>query len=335
MRRLGYVPALDGLRGVAILAVVLFHFFGLPGGFFGVDLFFVLSGYLITTILLEDGRLGRFYVRRARRLLPALALVLLVLSRQWGWTRVTEGGLYLGNAFRAFGVGHLAATPLDHLWSLAEEEQFYLLWPIVLLLVLPRRRHLAVALGVLFVALVGYRIGLVATGAGLQRIYFGPDTHADGLVLGCLAALLRPQVRAAAGRAGLLAIVVLFSLAEYSLGWLEYGLPLFEIAAVLVVLAAADGHLPELTFKPLIWLGLISYSLYLWHQPARFLFGLHSPWRALPAALVLALLSYWFVEKPFRRLVLRHGRTAAESAGQPEVVGVLSSPQAVAVRGDG
>jgi peptidoglycan/LPS O-acetylase OafA/YrhL len=301
MARLGHVPALDGVRGIAIEAVTAYHFFGLPGGFLGVDLFFVLSGFLITTLLLEDGGLGRFYKRRAARLLPALIAVLVVCS-PLGWTKIAEGGLYLSNFFRAFGTGDSLAGPLGALWSLAAEEQFYVVWPLLLLAGLSRRRGLTSAVATLFFALVFYRIGLAISGASMRRLYFGPDTHADGLVLGCLAALVRPRIGAVAGRAGLAAVIVFFAIGVWATGWLAYGLPAFELAAALAVLAAADGRLPELSLKPLVWLGLISYSLYLWQQPVRWFTRLHTGAMGVAAAIIVATLSYRYIEKPFRQL---------------------------------
>jgi peptidoglycan/LPS O-acetylase OafA/YrhL len=132
--RLGHRPALDGLRGVAILAVTGLHFFNLGGGFFGVDLFFVLSGFLITTLLLEaehgsiTNRLRAFYGRRARRLLPALGVLLLFCLPLAGLRTTGEASLYVSNVIEATAgrTNPLRNLPLDHLWSLAEEEQFYL-----------------------------------------------------------------------------------------------------------------------------------------------------------------------------------------------------------------
>jgi peptidoglycan/LPS O-acetylase OafA/YrhL len=297
-RRLGYVPALDGLRGIAIAGVVLYHFFGLPGGYMGVDLFFVLSGFLITTLLLEDGRLGSFYMRRAARLLPPLLPVIIVCS-PLGWARLGEAFLYAANFFSGFEPQHVVVA-VSHLWSLAEEEQFYLLWPLALVTFAGRRERLALVLAALFLALVAYRIMLAETGAGLGRLYYLPDTHADGLLLGCLAALLRPRIGAAFGRIGLVGVLAFFAIGVWTVGWLAFGLPLFEIAAVLLVLAAADGRLPELTARPLVWLGLISYSLYLWHQPVHALAGRHV-FIGLPIAVLLAAASYRFIEQPMRR----------------------------------
>lgn len=296
--RLGYVPALDGVRGIAIAAVVLYHFLGLPGGFMGVDLFFVLSGFLITTLLLEDGRLGNFYLRRAARLLPPLLPVLIVCS-PLGWSRLGEAFLYTANFFSGFEPQHVSVA-VSHLWSLAEEEQFYLLWPLALVTFAGRRHRLAVVLATLFFVLVAYRIALAETGAGLARLYYLPDTHADGLLLGCLAALIRPRLGAAAGRIGLVGVLMFFAVGAWTVSWLAYGLPLFEVAAVLLVLAAADGHLPELTTGPLVWLGLLSYSLYLWHQPVH-AFSARHVLIGLPIAVILAAASYRFVEQPLRR----------------------------------
>ena len=167
--RLGHVPALDGLRGVAVAAVVAYHAFGWPrGGWIGVHLFFVLSGFLITTLLLE-GRsrsLRDFYARRARRLLPALVALLLAymaiaaLRGGNGLGAVARYGAYTGNAYEAFRPG--ASERLDglnHLWSLAQEEQFYLVWPALLLLVRKARRQARILVAAA-IALMLYRLGL-------------------------------------------------------------------------------------------------------------------------------------------------------------------------------
>jgi peptidoglycan/LPS O-acetylase OafA/YrhL len=300
VRKLGYVPALDGVRGIAILGVVLFHLFGfMPGGFLGVDLFFVLSGFLITTLLLEDGTLARFYSRRVRRLVPAL-VVLLVICSPLGWRLIAES-VYLGNFFGAFGSGHINETGLGPLWSLAEEEQFYLVWPLLLLVLGGSRRRLIVGLSVLFVLLVCYRAGLAWSGVSMRRLYYAPDTHADGLVLGCLAALVRPKVTSVYGRVGLVVAALFYFVGAWTKPWIAYGLPIFEIASVLLIVAAADGLLPELKLRLLVWLGLISYSLYLWNQPVRFYFQSRHPWIELAVAVGIAVFSYQFVEQPFRK----------------------------------
>lgn len=324
--RLGYVPALDGLRGIAISGVLACHLFGLhsgsvaTGGFFGVDLFFVLSGFLITTLLLEerdrDGRvsLRGFYVRRARRLLPALggliALFLLVMivggQTLHGLVVVAAGALYVGNIAHLAGVHTL---PLDHLWSLAEEEQFYLVWPVLLALLLrklpePRLLRWLAATAALVAA---YRLLLAGFGAGTDRLYFGPDTHADGLIIGCAAAIYRrrggrmPSQRVALF--ALAAVVAVFFIGRQTLAWMMFGLAPFNLAAAILVLAATGtGFLTSrLAVRPLVYLGAISYSLYVWHQFARWLLGWQHPWVALPLALLLAVASYHWIEQPFRR----------------------------------
>src|SRR5262245_4168116 len=203
--KLGYRPALDGLRGIAIALVVGFHAFRWPAnGALGVDLFFVLSGFLITTLLLEEhrsfGRIGlrRFYVRRVRRLYPALLLLLLALVA----VTLAAGGFPSLDSPPAIGVASaltytanvvVAASPshvpagMVHLWSLAAEEQFYVVWPLLIVLLLRWRsmRLLATSLVVLLLLAIAYRLRLALAGASIGRLYYGPDTHADSLLVGC------------------------------------------------------------------------------------------------------------------------------------------------------
>jgi len=309
MRR---IPALDGLRGVAILLVTGYHFYGRPsGGFFGVDLFFVLSGFLITTLLLEEHTatgavsVAAFYVRRARRLMPAAGLVVLAFLPVVGWRVAAAGGLYAANFVRAFAhPDPLYAMPLDHFWSLAQEEQFYLLWPPLLIVALRRlsRRRLIAVLALLFAAVSLYRVGLAASGESWSRLYFGPDTHASGLILGCLAAAARPRVSPLLGRVGLMMVVVLAFVGSPTMPWELIGLPAAELAAVLAVTSAAANTHRILSAKPLVWLGGISYSLYLWQQPVRWLFGFDTrqPMVPLALAVLLAWLSAVRIERRFR-----------------------------------
>ena len=208
------------------------------GGGDGVDLFFVLSGFLITTLLLEERSetgaisLRSFYARRAGKLLPALLVMLGAFSviavakghdPVWDLERF---GFYTGNAVRAFIA--LPPSGLDHLWSLAEEEQFYLIWPLLLLAFARTRRLLMFTLALTSV-LILYRAGLAIGGASLNRLYFGPDTHADGLTMGALLAIIR-QRRSIAVPEGLLPwIVGCFTLAvlipNLNTGWHIIGLP--------------------------------------------------------------------------------------------------------------
>jgi peptidoglycan/LPS O-acetylase OafA/YrhL len=321
--RLGYVPALDGLRGVAILGVLGVHLFGLSGGFYGVDLFFVLSGFLITTLLLEEhDRTGRvslraFYIRRARRLMPALCAVLVLIAVVGPLyyspallASIVASGLYAANIVRGFGTSDfLNATPAAHLWSLAQEEQFYVLWPVALLSLRRRltERRLMTLLAAGFVLLVLYRAGLAVAGAGWHRIYYAPDTHMDGLVLGCLVACARRRglttVPALAGCAALALVVAAFALGAQTVPWSVGGMPVVEIAAAALVLAAlSPGPVSlALSARPLVWIGALSYSLYLWQIPAMWLTGWDDRWGALALAAALTLVSYYVIERPFRR----------------------------------
>jgi len=315
------VPALDGLRGVAILLVLTYHCFTHPsGGFYGVDLFFVLSGFLITSLLIgelaQTGRvdLRAFYVRRARRLLPALMTFLVVVALILvASPRVLVGDVasvlfYATNIVRAAGDSH--SLPLiGHLWSLAEEEQFYVLWPAALLLMLRRwPARLAPALVAILVALIGYRLGLLLSGAAHQRLYFAPDSHADPLIVGCLLATIwRTRRLVVPGWIAALAAIVLGTLAAVSMpytGWsLAVGLPVVSVASAILTAAATDPSsvvARVLCFQPLVWLGLISYSLYIWQQLVFKLSG-ENGLIAFPSSILVAFISYRYVEARFRR----------------------------------
>ena len=324
MRKLGHVPALDGLRGVAILLVLISHAGYLSTGALGVDLFFVLSGFLITSLLLNEWSatasvsLTAFYRRRALRLLPALMTLLttflVVGSLYWDRraviTTVTLGIGYVTNVARGLG-GPLPAPGLDHLWSLATEEQFYLLWPPVLLVLLRvrvRPVRIALALGVLVVAGALWRATLAALGHDFNRLWYMPDTHLDPILLGCAAGVVFTYgmvgriPRSAVLAALVLATTVLaaFRGDEFWMGVL--GLPLFVVSATVLVLACTlerDSRLSRLlSQRALCYLGRISYGIYLWHWP---LFGILG-WRiGLPVSVVVAALSYRYVELPFLR----------------------------------
>lgn len=330
MERLGHRPALDGVRGIAIALVVGGHMAGWPrNGSYGVDLFFVLSGFLITTLLLEEHRatgriaLRAFYVRRARRLFPALfaMLVLAFLLSSATFTPremvIVFGSalFYVSNFVRAFThPDQLSGGPTNHLWSLAAEEQFYTVWPAALLFLLRRRVALVQVLTAFFVALVSYRLGMILAGASPARIYFGPDTHAEGIVLGCLVAALRMRhVRVAwfLGWAGLVGIGLLaFTRPPHE--WV-FGLPVVEVAAAAVLLTSLQPGLLQraLSVRPLVYLGVISYSLYVWHMFALYATFWHHRVIAAVLAVPLTLCSYYLVERPFRRRRAKSDRVHA------------------------
>ncbi|MBV9422455.1 MAG: acyltransferase family protein [Solirubrobacterales bacterium] len=367
-----YMPGLDGLRAVAVLAVITYHLgFGWAGGgLLGVGVFFTLSGYLITDLLLAQvasGRvdLGNFWLRRARRLLPALFLVLAVVTI---WVAVADrsqlpglrgqvgaAAVYLNNWWEIFHhIPYFARfgppSPLNHLWSLAVEEQFYLLWPWLLLLgvrfVPERRRPLGVR-----PRLAGLVLALaLASGAEMallyhpsfdpSRVYDGTDTRAFGLLFGAALAMVWPsrlltrRVRGhartlleVAGTVGLVTIAVLiWRTNQYSPFLYRGGMVGLSAATVLVIAAAAHPVTrlgAVLGWQPLRWLGVRSYGIYLWHAPVIVLTtstvnrgtDLLRAAAQVAASIVLAALSWRFIEEPIRRGAL--GRLwAAARAGR-------------------
>ncbi|WP_454116741.1 acyltransferase family protein [Microbacterium aurum] len=342
---------LDGLRAVAVLLVVLYHLFPawfLHSGFVGVDVFFVISGFLITSLLLREraatGRIAlrAFWTRRARRLLPALALVVTVsatlawviggdvlvgLGRQvlgaatfsYNWTSIGAGASYFGSA---------EPELLRNLWSLAVEEQFYVLWPLLLpVLLLVRRRWLR-AIVALALAAASALWGFAVAGEALTRAYYGTDTHAFGLLIGVALAFALGGERRRATRwarfgmpvAGAAALVALVAVASVPGGAGLYpAIPLAAsvLTAVVIATATAPGAMlgRALDVAPLRWIGERSYGIYLWHWPLVVLLTLAAtgsfvdtaiPVTAGAAAGVLTLalsaLSYRMLEQPVRRL---------------------------------
>jgi peptidoglycan/LPS O-acetylase OafA/YrhL len=329
--KLGYVPALDGIRGVAILLVLGYHAYGHPsGGFFGVDIFFVLSGFLITTLLLEEladtGRVSfsRFYIRRARRLLPALIpflfVVVLFHRAEPGKAAadLTAGLFYATNIVRAAGTSQTLPT-IGHLWSLAEEEQFYLLWPAMLVVVMRWRPHrLAFFLAVSAALVAVYRVALIAGGATHERIYFAPDSHADPIIIGCLIAVIRSRgllIRSKVWLAALPVLIVFVATMEhYTTASLLIGTTAVALGAGALIVAALDVcslTARVLAFRPLVWVGTISYSLYIWQQLV-YKFT-PSPTLSVFLSTLVAWLSYRFVEQRFRRR-----RAVGESSSAPQ-----------------
>jgi peptidoglycan/LPS O-acetylase OafA/YrhL/lysophospholipase L1-like esterase len=337
-------PGLDGLRGLAVAAVVAYHLgYGWAGGgFLGVSLFFTLSGYLVTSVLLADhaatGRvqLGRFWARRARRILPASLLLLAGVSLVAGLLGSAPG--LAGDVRAALGqvanwrfvVAHrsyvdrfAAPSPLRHLWSLAIEEQLYVVLPLVAWAALRRsRRTLAFVLGVLCAASVVVQLAL--RGAPFDRVYQGTDTRAAELLVGALAACVMGPARLARCRSGARACVgavaacaalaLLWGTTRVDDAWLRFGgfgtLALVHLAVVLV----AAGPLGARLFgaRPLAALGRVSYGVYLYHWPiVVWLTPARTGWSRpvvdgvrITLALGLAFVSRRFVEAPVRAGVL-------------------------------
>ncbi|HZG66666.1 MAG TPA: acyltransferase family protein, partial [Herpetosiphonaceae bacterium] len=365
--RLPYLPGLDGLRAIAVIAVLLFHAgLDLRGGFLGVESFFVLSGFLITGLLLaewrEHGRvdLGRFWLRRARRLLPALFLVLastllyaiMFLPSELAEVRsnVAAALLYVMNwqlvwTDRPYFDPSVRPPLLQHLWSLAVEEQFYLLWPLlfVALVRMVRVRGLLLVTLAAAVASAMLMALLYRPGADPSRIYYGTDTRAAGLLLGAvLAVVWRPghppgatkrNVGSLLDTAGVLALSALIAayLRIYGQHPLLYpgGFVLVGLATAVIVMAVTHPQtrlVPGvLGWQPLRWIGLRSYGLYLWHWP---IFQVTRPYLDVPLqgwlllALRLALtaaiaaLSYRWVESPIRNGAIERAWQTREGWGR-------------------
>jgi peptidoglycan/LPS O-acetylase OafA/YrhL len=321
-RSMPYVPALDGVRGVAILTVMLWHLRLIGGGFLGVDIFFVLSGFLITSVLLGEAATGqidlrRFYVRRVRRLMPALIVYVVVCGAvAWWWhpwraVVIAMGGAltYTTNLLRLFGNDDPTLV-FAHTWSLSIEEQFYLLWPPVMALAVRYRRRgmtLAAIAGAGTFAAIGLRHYLWEGVASVSRFYFALDTRLDALLMGALAALfvgrLRPNrwygVAAIIASASIvMAVIVRWELRTLYL----VASPVLNLAVVAVILGiklAPQGLIATgLGVRPLVWLGRISYSLYLWHFGViRLMPDIPMLWQIV-GSFGLASLSYYVVERP-------------------------------------
>ncbi|HYZ66947.1 MAG TPA: acyltransferase family protein [Mycobacterium sp.] len=366
------IPALDGVRAIAVALVLLDHggIPGLSGGFIGVDIFFVLSGFLITSLLLDElGRTGRiglteFWVRRARRLLPALLVMVLavVFARDlfpfeaiarlrddslaaffWvaNWSQIAHHSDYFTQG--------ATPSPLQHTWSLGVEEQFYIVWPVLLVAVtaliafVARRRGdeaqlrtVRVAVGVLAaVAVVASAAEAIvlSSDSSRDRVYFGTDTRAQALLLGAAAAalLVRDWASLTAGWSlirsrtvkwvvrilplpGLAALAAITHFATGDPREFHRGLlTVVALAAVAVIAPVAldqQGVVARvLSWRPLVWLGAISYGVYLWHWPIFLAIdGERTGWSGTPlfvvrciATIAVAAVSWWIIEQPIRR----------------------------------
>jgi peptidoglycan/LPS O-acetylase OafA/YrhL len=354
-----YRPALDGLRAISVLGVMLYHGLvsWLPGGFLGVDVFFVLSGYLITSILLAEWQtwghidLVRFYLRRARRLLPALVVVVLAVAV---WARLVAAPdkyseirwdgvstlLYVANwrfvfAHQSYFDQFGDPSPFRHMWSLCIEEQFYLLFPSLLVGLLAmtrgRRTRTAIWLGIGAVTSALVMAWLFDPAADPSRVYYGTDTRAQELLIGAAVAVLMSRraepgawtrrVAAIASLGALVAILGGFAGIQDSDAVMYRGgfLGLAVICALLIVAMDLSPRGPVtrlLSLPPAVWTGKISYGLYLWHWP---LYIALSPARTglagngllavrIAVTFAVATASYWIIERPIRTGALKRMR---------------------------
>jgi peptidoglycan/LPS O-acetylase OafA/YrhL len=361
--RLKYVPALDGLRALAVISVLLYHanLTWIPGGFLGVEVFFVISGYLITSLLLTEwSKQGHanfkvFWLRRARRLLPALFVLLLAVTGYAVVFLPTEvatlrgdvwsSAAYVNNWYQVFSHKSYFETVgrpslLRHMWSLAVEEQFYLIWPIVFSLLMSRLRPRQVLIAVFAGAVMSSVLMAMLYQPNLDpsRVYYGTDTRAGGLLLGATLALWwRPEDRAIEassilldgfGMAAFGSLIACFLLLNEFQAFLYRG-GLSLTALVTAELVAVAVH-PQARLVPLVlsnkclrWVGVRSYGIYLWHFPV---FMLTRPQLDVPldgAPLLIARfaltmgiadLSYRWVEQPIRNGTLGHSWEAWRKA---------------------
>jgi peptidoglycan/LPS O-acetylase OafA/YrhL len=355
-RGIRYIPAIDGLRAVAVIAVMLYHLGvpWIPGGFLGVDLFFVISGYVITRLLLDSIHrsggldLRAFYKSRLRRLLPPLAFMIITTTLFIGvWAPDTIKRLLTDTPFSLLGVMNwwlvfrqadyfeaIGRPPLlQHTWSLGVEAQFYLVWPLILLLVLRQLGRKIIPAAALFIAIgSGVALFLVSlsvdsnSSQGISHVYFGTDTHSIGLFLGAALAVnwipqnLKVDIAKRAqdvidgigvfGFLGILACFLFIDQGNPTLYKIAFPLAgIFGCAIIMSVVHPASRFAPLLQGKAILWIGERSYAIYLWHwiifqvtRPSVDLAGASWALYALRVLIVFALadISLRWVELPFR-----------------------------------
>ena len=355
-----YLPSIDSLRAIAVIAVIIYHIDAnyLPGGFLGVDLFFVLSGYLISSLIIKEYKstgtvnLHNFYVRRARRLLPAvyfmITVVLIIITLFNGvllkksYLDALFGYIYSSNwwyifhkldYFDSFG----SQSPFKHLWSLAIEEQFYMFFPLIFLIFNRKsksnnsnsklnKNFIYVVLSLILVSLIAHI--LLFDINNINRIYFGTDTRAFSLLVGVVGAILYPMDRLSERTTkkdnmiysivSLVSILVLIGImintSEYNTWLYRGGFLLVAIIGLIIIISSGRQYTfmsKLLSFKPFVFIGKISYSLYLWHFPILVVTtpvseignpNLFYVTLRIILIFLVATGSYMFVETPIRKL---------------------------------
>jgi len=345
-RKLSYVPELDGMRGFAILAVMCFHA-NVPflmGGFIGVDVFFVLSGFLITSLIINEYdatsklNLKNFYMRRLLRLGPALLLLLLIfslfsiifLSKDEAQSNLIDTIIslfYMSNWARALSIH--PPDYLGHTWSLSIEEQFYILWPLTLLVLLRIfNNRWTVAFVVFLFAMTAWllRIYLIYSGSSFERLYNGLDTRADSLMIGCVfgiilsSDLLNNRIKNILSKwLSILSPFSIFCLIFISVGmrwknpqmyyWVFFAIEIFTAVLLLHLFINNNSLIHKLlSMRWIVWVGSISYGLYLWHYPIyRILYSLS--YRGIElitygaiVTFMISAFSFYMLEKPFLKI---------------------------------
>ena len=357
--RLAYQPALDGLRALAVTMVLLFHggISWMHGGYFGVSVFFTLSGFLITSLLVREydatTRIspGAFYMRRAKRLLPASTVCLAVVSIMatgdvWrgadhlrrdalgalfqvaNWVQLGGGGSYTDLQSKSAGL----LSPFEHYWSLAIEEQFYWLWPLAfwgVARLASRRRWSLTRIMTLMTVVVAAVAPLIAVIWGRDAAYWATPGRAGEILIGALLAVALREDKIAAQRwmapVFLMAVVVIAMVLPAVGGPAYHGaFPLLALASggLLLGLQRSGPVTSALSWRPFVGLGAISYGVYLFHFPVYVLMSAdrigRSGWQLLVARVVvtltIALASYWLIERPIRRATFTGVRTAISAA---------------------
>ncbi|MGL7661120.1 acyltransferase [Salmonella sp. NW791] len=343
MEHLKYRADIDGLRAVAVLSVVIFHYFPsiLPGGFVGVDIFFVISGYLITSIILKSASSNsfsyvEFYKRRILRIFPALSVVL-ISCLIIGWVyffqddykslgkHVFSGAFFISNLTLWSESGYFDSQsylkPLLHLWSLGIEEQFYILWPIVILCCFKSKhskRNIVLSCAAIFIVSYTTSVSTMAYEGGAN--YYSPASRFWELMAGAIIATLRfigikTSVSKYMSLLGIIIIILSIALINGKMAFPGYIAIIPVIGASLIIASNGTDWIASkiLSFKPIVFIGLISYPLYLWHWPVysfyRSIFSVSPSSNELlilmALALVLSILTYFLLEKPLRHSAKR------------------------------